>query len=211
MRGTVEQARAYCTKEETRDPDAGFGITEFGDQPVGQGSRSDLEELAFQLQQGKRGRELFELVPSQFLRNVRGVAVASAFYESERDWDTEVHWYFGTTGSGKSRAAREENEGAYWKSCDDFWWDGYAGQEVVVIDDYRKDFCKFSQLLRLFDRYPLRLQVKGGTVSFVARKIVVTSPFSPAATWSQRSEEDVNQLLRRITRIVEFPIVVNEN
>jgi len=50
------------------------------------------------------------------------------------------------------------------------WWDGYEQQECVVFDDMRKDTFKFHELLRLFDRYPLRIQVKGGYREFNSKK-----------------------------------------
>ena len=34
------------------------------------------------------------------------------------------------------------------------WWEGYDGHEVVLLDDIRKDFCKFHELLTLLDIYP---------------------------------------------------------
>ena len=46
MRGTIQQAVDYCSKEETRDADAGFGFTEEGDRPLSAGTaggRSDLQ------------------------------------------------------------------------------------------------------------------------------------------------------------------------
>jgi len=53
--------------------------------------------------------------------------------------------------------------------------------------------------LRLFDEYPLQLEVKGGTVNFAAKKIFVTSPHPPTVMWSTR--EDLVQLTRRITEV----------
>jgi len=209
MRGTFEQAVAYCSKEETRDAEATFGFREFGVAPVGRGagggSRSDLVVLSDAIRGGSRGRDLFEGHPGTFLRYSRSIGTACSFYESNRAHVTEVYWYYGPTGKGKSRAARDEaGESAYWKNPTDGWWDGYTAQSEVVIDDYRKDFCKFSDLLRLFDRYPLRLQFKGGSVSFVAKKVWLTTPFHPLVTWSGRTEEDIEQLMRRLTIIKEF-------
>lgn len=109
-----------------------------------------------------------------------------------------MHWFYGSTGTGKTRSAYEISPLAYFKSPTNHWWDGYEGQETVIIDDYRVDFCKFSQLLRLFDRYPLSVEVKGGTVEFLAKDIYITTPKSPQDTWASRTEEDLAQLMRRI-------------
>lgn len=66
-------------------------------------------------------------------------------------------------------------------------------------------------MLRLFDRYPYQVEVKGGTRQFLARKIYVTTPKSPALTWESRTEEDLAQLLRRITEVKHFAILENND
>ena len=206
MRGTAQQAIDYCNKEETRDTTVGFGFCEWGVRPSGQGTRSDISALVTSIQNGKRGRVLFEEHPGEFIKYTRGVDKACSLYDPVRATPTRVYWFHGPTGTGKSRAALEEGGvDAYWKNPTDYWWDGYSDQECVIIDDYRKDFCKFSDLLRLFDRYPLRLNVKGSTVSFMAKRIYVTSPKDPEETWSGRTDEDLAQLMRRITEVRYFP------
>ena len=84
------------------------------------------------------------------------------------------------------------------------WWEGYDGQEVVIINDYRKDFCKFHELLNLLDRYPYRVECKGGSRQFTSKTIVITTPLSPEETWENRTSEDLGQLLRRIDNILFF-------
>jgi hypothetical protein len=46
--------------------------------------------------------------------------------------ENEYHW--GVTGAGKSRQARDRFPDAYIKS-NNVWWDGYAGEETVIIDE----------------------------------------------------------------------------
>lgn len=201
MRGSFEQAVAYCSKEDTRDPDAGFGFTEFGNRPANagvSGARSDLDAVATAVKSGKSAREIFEDNGEAFFKYYKGIERAIRFYSGRREWKSTVHWFYGSTGTGKTRSAYEISPLAYFKSPTNHWWDGYEGQEAVIIDDYRVDFCKFSQLLRLFDRYPLSVEVKGGTVEFLAKDIYITTPKSPQDTWASRTEEDLAQLMRRI-------------
>ena len=206
MRGTFEQARAYCSKEESRDTDSG-SFEERGDPPICAGvpgGRSDLQRIGEIVSTGGGARQCFDEDPGSFIRYHRGIEAAIRLIQEPRDFKTEVYWYCGPTGTGKTRAAQSEAPTAYWKNCADLWWDGYVGQSDVILDDYRCDFCKFSYLLRLFDRYPLIVQYKGGTVQFRAKRIFVTAPFRPDTMWENRSAEDLGQLGRRITDIKQF-------
>lgn len=212
MRGTAEQAIEYCSKDDTRDTNADFAFEEYGTRPrpgVGsKGGRSDVLAVGVDIKSGKGKRHVFTEHPDVFIRYHRGIEAAIALVQNDhpRDFKTEVFWYWGPTGTGKSRKVSEEVPvDAYWKSPEHSWWDGYYGQEVVVLDDYRCDFCKFSQLLRIFDRYPLQVQVKGSTVQFLAKKIYVTSPRAPLEMWENRNAEDLNQLARRIEHVLHFP------
>jgi len=124
-----------------------------------------------------------------------------------RQEKTIVHWYYGPTGTGKSREAYRIAEAAstyYVKDPTNKWWDGYDQQDVVIIDDYRRDFATFATLLRLFDRYAMSVEYKGGTIQFNSKMIIVTSPKDPKQTWEGRSDEDIQQLMRRIDVKMHF-------
>ena len=56
------------------------------------------------------------------------------------------------------------------------WWDGYEGQDVVVIDEFYGWF-EWDYLLRLTDRYPLILEGKAisGGFQFTSKIIIFTS------------------------------------
>ena len=44
------------------------------------------------------------------------------------------------SGTGKSRWVAATWPDAFWKSPESKWWDGYSGQETVVLDDF-KDYA----------------------------------------------------------------------
>lgn len=202
MRGTIKEAEAYCTKEETRDP---LGtVFRKGVPPSGQGSRSDLGAIAVLVRNGSSEREIFEADPGAYLRYHGGIRRASILFQGHRTEPTQVYWYFGPTGTGKSRRAGTLSPESYWKSPENKWWDGYTGSEDVIIDDYRTDFCRFSQLLRMFDRYPYKVETKGGSVNFRSRRIFITTPYSPADTWNLKTNEQMQQLYRRLTEVRKF-------
>ncbi len=206
MRGTLKQAIDYCRKEDTRDPEAGFDVVTFGREPdgPGQGSRSDLDAIGARLREGEAIKKIAEDYPGDFIRYSRGFIEYANLFAPVRNEKTVVHWYYGTTGTGKSRAALARSPDAYWKSADHTWWNGYDGRADVVIDDYRCCMCKFSYLLNLFDRYPFQVQIKGGVLNFAARNIYVTAPQRPEKMWASRTNEQIAQLLRRIENIELF-------
>lgn len=85
------------------------------------------------------------------------------------------------------------------------WFDGYKGQKRVIFDDFRPWWCEFSWLLRLLDRYPIQVPVKGGFVNFIPEEIIVTTPKNPEETFGMyRTQEDLQQLRRRLQHVVHF-------
>jgi len=116
-----------------------------------------------------------------------------------------VYWLHGSTGSGKTRFAFEyadENDLELWVSSDNLkWFDGYDNQKAVLFDDFRASHCSFAFLLRLLDRYPMRVPIKGGFVFWNPSIIFITSPYKPKYVYKRFEEnvEDLNQLKRRIT------------
>lgn len=127
-----------------------------------------------------------------------------------------VLWFYGGTGTGKTRTAIELAEEAgksYWISNDPDlkWFDGYNGQEYAIIDDFRRQGIKFSWMLRLLDRYPLLVQVKGGYVNWIPQVIIITCPVAvkECYTWFDRDGEEqewdgLDQLFRRIDNEINF-------
>lgn len=214
MEGTLEQAIAYCSKPESFDADAGFAFYESGTRPLSAGEpggRSDLKAVASLVQSGAGVKRVAEEHPDSYILYSRGIEKLIGLYQASRNWITEVQWLYGPTGSGKTRHCATEAPDAYWKSAGHHWWDGYESQVDVIIDDYRADFCKFSELLRLLDRYPYQIQVKGGTRQLVAKRIFITCPKHPVDVWENRSEEDIAQLTRRITKITHFGVLGDPN
>lgn len=192
-KGTGLQASDYCKKGEE--------YVERGELKNPNGVTKQYKEIVDHIKDGRGLRELVEDGASlhilQYARNI------IPLLEEGRNFKTQVWWLHGATGTGKSRYCHEMYPEAYWKSPTTKWWDGYDGQDVVVVDDYRKDFCTFAELLRLCDRYPLQVEYKGGTRQFRPKVLVFTSPKSWEDWWLGRTDEDLAQLKRRIEYTLE--------
>jgi hypothetical protein len=195
-RGTDKDNKKYCSKEEV--------LIEKGEASE-QGSRNDLKGIIDMVQQNPSMDYIIDNVSS--LQAIRTAEKILVYREPRRSWKTEIYWFHGSTETGKSRRAYELFPDAYTAMDTGQWWEGYDGEEAVIIDDMRRDFLKFHQLLKLFDRYPYRVEVKGGSRQFLAKTIVVTSCYSPEVMFDTRDQEDIQQLLRRITEIKSFDTI----
>lgn len=101
------------------------------------------------------------------------------------DGDISRIWIYGPGRSGKTARAYEICSGYSTYKCDTAhkgWFDGYDNHEAVILDDYEpdgEDAVQFKLLLSLLDKYSLRVEVKGSTVKWDPKIIVITSQFPP--------------------------------
>ena len=168
-----------------------------------QGRRTDIEDVRQMLEDGEG---LIQI--SKKARSMHSISFAKAWLtinEQHLPMGTKVaiHWYYGCSGLGKTKKVLEQ--------CEPFipttfkWWDGYDGEADVLLDDLRPDWCKPAELLRLIDpyRYKYRVELKGSSRPLLATRIFITTPWHPVDFWKD-TQEDVNQLLRRIDELIHF-------
>lgn len=201
-RGSPEANITYCSKEEGRE-EGPFQ----GGKPSYQGRRSDLQEAAEDFKTFTSVRAAADKHAEQFIRYSRGLLQFRSLHAQKRNWPVQVFWIYGPTGAGKSRFVNDIAPDAYWKPSGGIkWWDHYDGESDIIIDDYRKDFCKFHDLLTLLDRYPYKVEYKGGTCELLSKRFFITTPKSVRETWDyEQRNEQIEQLLRRITYEWKFP------
>lgn len=204
-RGKPAQNKAYCTKEETRVA----GPWEGGNLPSGQGHRQDLIDFAREIKDnGLRVAALAN--PVEYLRYASGAkAYAHALdRETPRDaTDLKVTLILGNPGLGKTRRVYRACDwrDLYIHDADSRWFDGYMGENVVLMDDFsgKASGMRLVNLLRLIDRYDVRLEVKGSFTYLRAKHIVLTSNLHPYSwyEWKGRGLQ-YWALMRRFHRIV---------
>lgn len=164
-------ADKYCMKEETRVD----GPIEFGVKPVQVNKKVDWEDVWKKAKEGK-----IEEIPASIrvIHYNKIKSIAKDHMEFKDSDHLRGIWIWGAAGAGKSRWAREQSKSIYPKLCNK-WWDGYQGEEVIVMDDLMPDHKFLSQQLKIWsDRYDCILETKGGAVHAQYKWFIVTSQYS---------------------------------
>lgn len=210
--GTAVQAASYCKKgNEPKDesfltdpPDSWNGY-EYGT-ISNPGKRNDLDDLALSIIDGSTTVDEIALTkPSTFhlygrtMRIIEDIALRKQF----RKKMTTCDWLWGPTMVGKSHQAFTTVAGEYdpsthyiWKYDGD-WQDGYTGQPIVIINEFRGQI-PFSQMLTLIDKWPETVRRRNREPApFLAEHVIITSCKPPHETYINMTE-NLNQLLRRV-------------
>lgn len=160
----------YCSKEGQ--------FFEFGEPAQVRGDA--FKQILNDLEGGASIADIARSHPGHFIRYWRGIRELSKVLnlnKNSRSWKTDVYVYWGDPGTGKSKTALEEATASggriYYKQRGK-WWDNYNGQENIIIDDFY-GWIAYDELLRLLDRYPMQVEVKGGYEEMLAKKIWITS------------------------------------
>lgn len=199
-RGTGQQASDYCKKDGNFDE---FGEMSTGKRGPGKKKFTidELEEI--EKKEGIAALAKLDITESQF----KGYVFRRSFFQrpSKEFRKVDFRWYYGKTGTGKTRRAMYEfaDQDVFFKMAGQ-WFDGYQGEEIVLIDDLREGGIDMDVLLRLTGGYAGRYPIKGGSVIIHPKIVVVTAPCRPEQMFRTSDTDNIDQVLRRITSIEEF-------
>lgn len=188
QRGTFDQAIDYTKKD--------GDWKEWGNRPRGPSGQGQVWKHVLQLARAGKLDEIEDQYPAVFLRYH---AKLLGLHKPERPviLDTlENEWWYGSTGTGKSKELWERWPNHYQKSLNK-WWDGYNNEETVAIEEWAPKNEVTASFLKIWsDRYPFTAEVKGGTLQKIRpRRIIVLSNYKIEDCFS--NEEDLLPIKRR--------------
>ena len=216
--GTAAECRDYILKAgkwansdkaETSIPGT---FEEWGELPIErQGERTDLALLYQLVKDGLSNYQIMEENPDYMLslekiERARQAVKEQQYRDIFRQLTTTYIW--GATGVGKTRGVMETYgySGVYRVTDYAHPFDGYAGEDVLLLDEYNSNF-KVRDLLNYLDGYPLTLPAR-----YSNRVACYTSVYIISNLPLIRQYPDVQvespatfaALLRRIHKILEY-------
>lgn len=221
-----EDCRNYCKKEKTRmlGPQEEVGPFEFGTWRE-QGKSQKMQQIREAIVDGRNLDEIAEEDPHMVFQHRASLQWYQDQVQMRRamnsNRDVTVRLFIGPTNSGKTHLAVQEalyyTEGnmdqvyildSSGRSKDTLWFDGYQYGKVLIIDDY-DSWIQVAFLLRVLDKYPCRLPVKGSTKWAKYTEVWITSN-KDLKQWTESDGSPINPrhleaLYRRINWILWIP------
>nr|UBJ25944.1 replication-associated protein [Giant panda circovirus 5] len=198
-RGTAEQASRYCKKDGK--------WMEFGTLSVGQGKRTDLDDICRKLVDGTMTiDEVKEQAPTKYIRNYKGMENLAmyAMKKQQKDWvDMDLQIWWGPTRTGKTREWYKNHikDGYHVRNYE--YWGTYRGQKHILMDEFRMN-TTLSEILQLTDGYPIEINAKQGHNYKLWETIVMTMNTDPAYLYQGCAEEDREAFAARVKKVVYF-------
>lgn len=202
MHHSLRENWDYCRKEsDSKGSKRLDGPWQIGDEPPeeGRGARNDLKVVKRKLDEGCSMEEIWENHFESCLRYMKGLKEYRRMVMGKRSSQTKVIVVWGPPGSGKTtlvaRWAYEKSESLDGRDAyvltkamkspgGGMWWDGYDGEEVVIIEEF-EGWISRNDFKNLIDKGPYLVPNKGGSVQFRARYVYITSNRPPNLWWSR--------------------------
>lgn len=192
-----DAADAYVWKEESAVQGTRF---EKGDKPLRRNNKTDWDLVRTNAKTGN----FDDIDADVFVRHYSSLKRIRVDY-AEPIWreNIEVLVYWGGSGLGKTRRAwHEADKNVYVKDPNTKWWDGYKGEECVIIDEFT-GVIAINHILRWLDRYPCSAEVKGYSTPLRANRFWITSNLDPRTWYPDANSDQMRALLRRM-KITHF-------
>lgn len=211
-RGSRDDARKYCRKDESRVE----GPWEIGTwkEDRGPGARNDIQAVADAVINERPSiPDLAKRFPTQFIKYHRGIERLNTVVNrpARREEARVVIVLEGPTGTGKTKWATETYEEIYEPAIQGsaVWWDNYQGEDVLLLDDYDSGLWPYRTILKVTDRRNIHVPVKGGSIYWTGGIVVFTTNVDPER-WYPNQNGGVPELWRRVTHYRKYDAEAQE-
>ena len=213
-KGTKKEADDYINKRGkfAEKEEVVVDLIYHGEIRSNQGHRSDLDHIQELLDEGKHPNEII----SMSLRYARLKKCIRDYYLAKKNRevklvnsDTEVHWLFGSTGTGKTNeyirlCERYGEDNVYWVTDYEHPFDDYFGEDIIFFDEFRGNI-RYSNFLNYIDKYKCKLPCRYSDSTKLYSKVYISSPLLPQEAYKNIYEDggydSIKQLMRRINDI----------
>jgi len=200
-KGSIDSNYKYCTKDQQ--------FVEYGERPPEAGVAGAQETKRRHAEIIKLASDgeidsIKELYPTEFLRYHQTIKRIRQDHPRSYEPLPECsgEWYTGLSGSGKSRYVRDKYKDSLYKKLCNKWWDGYADQDFVLIEDVDKNHACLGHHFKIWaDEYDFPAEVKGTTIVIRPKKIIVTSQYDIHDIW-----EDIETKTALQRRFKQFTV-----
>jgi len=206
-RGSFDEIIDYSKSEGKHADKEGslHEVFEKGTRPMNQPTKGDCNKRRYEeaYNAAKDGR--FDDIPADLMTRHYATYKKVRFDNLPKPATRDVllnEWRWGATGTGKTRGVLQEYPDAYHKSPAHSWWDGYDGEETVLVDDFDKFHVARGYEVKLWgDHGPFPAESKGSIRSIRPFRIIITSNYHPKDIW--QDEPTLFPILRRF-KVVEY-------
>lgn len=176
---------------------------------IKQGSRIDFEDFTQAVLNGATRKELLvNFKPllaryEKYYNMLRQTYLENNFGKKMRD--VEVIYIYGGAGLGKTYSIYNQFGAENIYNVDDYShpFDMYDSQDVVVFDEYRSNF-EITYLLKLLDKYPLKLRARYNDKIACYTKVFIISNIPLSEQYKYSDIETRFALMRRIKKIRHY-------
>lgn len=213
MRGSCQDSKTYCTKEDQTGYFEKGIIPETGSKKGAEATKRKWQEC-IELAKEEKFEELEEKYPNYYVSHLykwKQIAADSkkdASMEDVDDKGLKKHflWLWGPPGTGKSHTARRISrelkcEEPYLKDLNK-WWNGYKHQKVTIIEEASPKACEYlgSYFKKWCDKWSFTAECKGTVIpSCRPDIIIVTSNYDIDSCFPEINDSD--PIHRRFTEI----------
>lgn len=178
-KGSAEDNFKYCSKD--------GDFYEQGTRPISNKRKGELEIERWEAAKKAAIAGDFDAVPADiYIRHYTNVKKIATEHQKLPDNLDEPcgYWIYGPSGTGKTTKVNQLAPTAYLKNCNK-WWDGYDGQDDVIIEDFDKVHVKLAHYLKIWaDWKAFSAETKGGHINIRPKRIIVTSNYHPRDIWN---------------------------